>query len=132
MAVRRKTNEGGSQVTTGQTGDTEGAVMQAQLGESLGKKGKKKKKKKYSSRLQFPQEVEVGATRAADRLAGAVEDGLSKWRKTRNKSARKKRDGAIQDAIKNSGRAVSSFTKAASKIPEDLTSSWPKALRVFR
>src|SRR6476661_3333750 len=65
------------------------------------KKGKRKKK--YSRGLKEPQREERRVSRAAERIAQAVVDGLSEYRDRRDKSARRKRDGAIKDAVRNAG-----------------------------
>src|SRR5689334_4274101 len=90
----------------------------------------KKKKKKYSRGLKFPQKAEVQLTRGAHRLARAVEEGLGLWRERRDGSARKKRNGALRDAVKNYGKAVTKFHKVAAKLPEDVTKNFPK-IRIF-
>jgi hypothetical protein len=93
---------------------------------------KKKKKKKFSRGMAGGQKVEISVTRGAHRLAVAVEEALSTWRNERNRSSRKKRDGAIRDVVKNSGKALSKFGRQAAKIPQDLTQSLPKLSRLFR
>jgi hypothetical protein len=91
----------------------------------------KKRKKKYSSRgLKFGQKAEVPLTRGAQRFARAVEEGLGMWRKKRKSSARKKRNGALRDALKNYGKAATRFQKVAARIPEEITRDFPK-LRIF-
>ena len=97
---------------------------------------KKKKKKKYGgAALKAGQRGEVTLTKSVHRIARAVEEGIGTWRSRRNDSARKKRNGAIRDALKNSGKAVTEFTKVASKLPEELTKGLSKTLprlRLFR
>lgn len=83
------------------------------------KKGKKKKK--YSRGLKEPQREERRVSRAAERLAKAVVDGLSEYRDRRDKSARRKRDGAIKDAVRNAGRGLEEAISTAAKVPTDLT-----------
>jgi hypothetical protein len=82
---------------------------------------KKKKKKKYSRGLKEPQKLGEGLSRSAERLAQAVADGLSETRRRGNKSARKKRDGLIKDAVRNVGRGLEEAISKASKAPTDLT-----------
>ena len=82
---------------------------------------KKKKKKRYSRGLKSPQKLEQGVSRAMERLAEAVADGLSEYRRSRNKSAQKKRDGAIKDALRNVGRGAEEALRTGAKAPTDLT-----------
>jgi hypothetical protein len=85
------------------------------------KKKKGKRKKKYSRGLKEPQRLEKGVSRAAERIAQAVVDGLSEYRDRRGKSARKKRDGAIRDSVRNVGRGLEEAISTAAKVPTDLT-----------
>jgi hypothetical protein len=86
------------------------------------KKKKKGKRKKNSSRgLKEPQRVEKGVSRAAERIAEAVVDGLSEYRGRRDKSAGKKRDGALKDVVRNAGRGLEEAIGTAAKVPTDLT-----------
>ena len=89
-------------------------------------------KKRYSKgSRKFFQKSEVAFTRSAHRFASAIEEGIGTWRKKRNESAQKKKDGAIKDAVKNSGKAFTKFSKVLAEIPEDLTKSLPK-IKLFR
>lgn len=80
-----------------------------------------KGKKKYSRGLKDPQKLEVDASRAAHRIARAVADGFSEYRSERDKSARRKRNGAIKDAVRNTGRGLSEAIDTAARAPRDLT-----------
>lgn len=82
---------------------------------------KSRKKKKYSKGLKEVQQFEVDATRSADRVADAVADGISRYRRERDKSARKRRDGAIKDAVRNLGRGLSEALDTGARAPADLT-----------
>ncbi|MBC8504092.1 MAG: hypothetical protein H8D34_04505 [Chloroflexi bacterium] len=84
------------------------------------KKKKGKKKRRYSKGLEEAQQMERHLTRSTHRMARAVEEGLSTYRKRSSKSARNKQDGAIRDFIPNSGLAISRGMKEASAIPYDL------------
>jgi hypothetical protein len=131
MTVRRRTTEGSSEVATAEA-STETPPTSAQAHDGSEEVRKKKKKKKFSRGMGGGQRAEVSLTRGAHRLAVAVEDALSTWRNERNRSSRNKRDGAIRDAVKNYGKALSKFGRHAAKIPEDLTESMPKLTRLFR
>ena len=50
----------------------------------------------------------------------AVLAGLERWDEARDRSAEKKRDGAIKDFSKNAAKAYSKLWKETSKIPTDL------------
>jgi hypothetical protein len=78
-------------------------------------------KRKYSRGLKESERQEVSATRAANRLADAAADGLSKYRKRRDRSADKKRDGAIKDVVRNAGRGLEEAIRTGAKAPTDLT-----------
>ncbi|MBW8875649.1 MAG: hypothetical protein JF614_11860 [Acidobacteria bacterium] len=87
-----------------------------------GRKGRKgRRKKKYSRGLKAPQKVEQGLSRSAERLAEAVADGLTRYRRRENRSARKKRDGAIKDALRNIGRGAEKALRTGSRAPTDFT-----------
>ena len=63
--------------------------------------GKKKKKKKYSRGLEDLQRTGVGLTRVSSRIARSVAKGMKAFRKASDKSARKKRDGALRDSARD-------------------------------
>jgi len=90
-------------------------------------KKKKKKKPKYSKNLKPIAKIEKGAVRAQRRLANAVVAGLETWEKRRDRSSKKKKDGAIRDALQNSAAAMSKSMRVASRAATDLVSSVPKA-----
>src|SRR6185503_12250938 len=74
-------------------------------------KGNKKKKRKYTRGTKDIQRLERGVTKASRRLSRAVASGFATYEKKRNKSSRKKRDGAIRDAIENWTRAYGRATR---------------------
>ena len=87
-----------------------------------GRKGRKgRRKKKYSRGLRDPQKLEQGASRSAERLAHALADGLTRYRRRRNDSAERKRDGAIKDALRNIGRGAERALRTGAKAPTDFT-----------
>jgi hypothetical protein len=85
------------------------------------RRGGKGKKRKYSKGVKDPQKLEVDASRALSRIADAVADGVVEYRRERNKSARRKRDGAIKDAVRNIGRGLSEALDTGARAPSDLT-----------
>ena len=80
---------------------------------------KPKKKKKYSRNRRTIQELEVGLTDSARRLSKAVKDGLDTYIDERDKSARKKRDGAIRDLLRNQSKAMRKGLTVAAEAPAD-------------
>jgi hypothetical protein len=84
------------------------------------KKRNKKKKREFSRGLQSIQETEVGLTRAANRLADAVADGLREYRRSRDRSSKRKSDGIVVDYVPNVARGLSETIRVASLIPYDL------------
>ena len=87
---------------------------------TVGKKSKKRKGRRYSSRLDEIQRLERGSSKAARRLAKAVDRGLGVWAKNRNKSALKKRDGAVRDSLRNCSKAIRRTMIVASEAPADV------------
>jgi hypothetical protein len=82
---------------------------------------RKRGKKKYSRGLKDVQRFEDGLTTAAKRLSRAVEKGLRTYRKRRNKSARKRKDGAIRDGLDNLSIGLGRTLRVASDAPYDFT-----------
>jgi hypothetical protein len=87
----------------------------------LSLKKKRKRARRYSKEFKDVQRIERHVTRASHRLARAVESGTADYRKNRNKSARKKKDGALRDFVTNSGLAMSRTLKDASQVPYDVS-----------
>lgn len=86
----------------------------------LKNKKKKKKNRKYSRGLKDAQQIDKHLIRAADRLVEATAKGSNSYRKSREKSAQRKRDGAIHDFIPNAGKALSHSLRTASGAPGDV------------
>ncbi len=94
----------------------------------LGKK--KRKKRRYSSRFKVPGRAEFGVSKAAKRLANAVSDGLDTYVRRSNRSARKRKDGALKDLVKNSTRGAGKTLRKVTKVPRALSKALPaRALR---
>jgi hypothetical protein len=83
-------------------------------------KKKKRNRKKYSRGLRVVQRTEDGLTLAGRRFGDAVESGFRSYRKRRNKSARRRRDGPIRDIVRNTAGGVSQFFNVGSDIPYDV------------
>ncbi|MCP4540879.1 MAG: hypothetical protein GY832_27400 [Chloroflexi bacterium] len=91
---------------------------------------KKKRKKKYSQGFEDIQIMERNLTRASHRTVQAIDKGMDTYRKARNKSARKKRDGAIVDLAPNIAKSAGKTLRTASVLPYDLIrASYPKTAR---
>ncbi len=85
------------------------------------KRGKSKKKRRYSSGLEDVQRLERRVVRAADRVADAVAAGMDNFRRRSDRSALKKRDGALRDLVDNLSRSTAKTVRKASRAPRDLT-----------
>lgn len=81
----------------------------------------KKKKRKTSKGLKRLDKAHDNVSRALADLSSAVSDGLKTYRRKQRSSAESKRDGALRDLMKNSGKAMSDSLKTLSKVPKDLT-----------
>ena len=105
-------------------------------------KGRKKKsetpaedgQEKYSDGLEDIQVLEGNMIRVAQRAAKAASKGIDTYEHERQRSAKEKTDGAIEDFFNNSAKATSAYLKEASDIPVDLvesinTESYRKRLR---
>lgn len=93
-----------------------------------GGRGKRTKKRRYSKNVKDVQKASRHLNRGLDRIAGAVHDGVRQWRKDWDRSAAKKRDGAIKDAPENITRALAVTARRSSWAPVDVA----KALRKTR
>ncbi len=95
------------------------------------KERRKKKKKavedeeaeKYSEGLEDAQRLEGDLLRVARRSTKALSKGMDKYEQERNRSAKEKKDGAIEDFVDNSAKAASAYMKEASEIPVDIAES---------
>jgi len=84
-------------------------------------RGGGKKKRKYSRGWKDPQILERDVSKSANRLARAAADGLGRYRRERDRSARRKKNGAIKDFVRNVGRGTERALRRGSKVPSDLT-----------
>ncbi len=83
-------------------------------------KTKKKKKFKYSRGLKDLQKSSRSVSKVSSRLARSVSKGMEAYRKASDKSARKKRDGAIRDFGLNMAKGASKTLRESSRTPYDL------------
>ncbi len=94
------------------------------------KKWKKKAKNKdkegkprYSKALKDAQRLEGDAVHIAQTAARAFSKSIDTYEGERQRSAKKKTDGAMKDFFHNSAEAASTFLKEASDIPVDVADS---------
>lgn len=90
----------------------------------------------YSEGLEDIQILEGDVMRVAQRSIKALSKGIDTYEHERQKSAKEKTDGAIEDFLHNSAKATSAYLKEASEIPVDLSeaidkSSYRKRLRKY-
>jgi hypothetical protein len=99
-------------------------------------KGRKQKSKPKAEEngLEDVQVLEGNMVRIAQRAAKAASKGIDTYEQERQRSAKEKTDGAIEDFFNNSAKATSAYLKEASDIPLDVveslnTESYRKRLR---
>lgn len=83
-------------------------------------KKKKNKKIKYSRGLKDLQQSGRSLTRISARVARASAKGMETYLKASDKSARKKRDGAMLDFGENVARGASKTIRLSSRVPIDI------------
>jgi hypothetical protein len=84
------------------------------------KSQKRKKKHRTSAGLRDAERFGQHATRASSRLARAVSKGFRTYEKERERSARKRRDGAFRDLLENASLGLGATLRAASGVPYEL------------
>jgi hypothetical protein len=82
-------------------------------------KKKKKRKRRYTRGLRTIQDVERGVTTSLRTVSAGVARLFSEYSERSEKSSRKKRDGALRDAIDNWTRAMSKGMRVGGKAPHD-------------
>jgi len=96
--------------------------------EYTGRKKKSKPKAEegqamYSEGLEDVQVLEGNMVHIAQRAAKAASKGLDTYEQERQRSAKEKTDGAIEDFFNNSAKATSAYLKEVSDIPVDVVES---------
>lgn len=81
----------------------------------------------YSEGLEDIQVLEGNVMRIAQKSVKALSKGIDIYEEERKKSAKEKKDGAIEDFLHNSAKATSAYLKEASDIPVDLAESLEKS-----
>jgi hypothetical protein len=94
----------------------------------------KRKKRKYSKGLKEIQQFGRSMNKASARVARAVAKGMATYRKRSDKSALKKRDGALRDLTVNLAEGLGKTMRVLSGIPADLAkaSNSPRARKRMR
>jgi hypothetical protein len=93
---------------------------------------KPRRKRKYSKGLpRGVQKFERNASRALHRVTRSLETGVCVWRKQTDRSARRRRDGAIRDALDNFAKATGKGLRVISRAPEDMVRAF-RSLRIRR
>jgi hypothetical protein len=82
----------------------------------------KKKKRRYSRGLGTVQHLERGVARSMETLTKGVARVFSEYSERSDKSARRKRDGALRDGIENWTKALSKGMRIAGDAPYDFVS----------
>jgi len=80
----------------------------------------KKKKRRYSRGLRDLQVSGRRMAKVSGTLTQAVAKGIRAYRKASDKSARKKRDGALRDLGLNAAKGATKLLRASSSVPYDL------------
>ncbi|HKY55946.1 MAG TPA: hypothetical protein VJM08_16645 [Anaerolineales bacterium] len=75
---------------------------------------------RYSEGLEDVQRLEGNLVRVAKRSANAFSKGIDTYEQERNRSAKEKKDGVLEDFIDNSAKAASASMKEASELPIDI------------
>jgi len=113
-----KTASGSSTATSGEAQAAEHALTLAGRHRPIVVQVKgKSKKRKYS---KGTKDFQIGlrrVTRVGDRLASALADGFSEYRKRSNKSSWKRKDGVLRDALKNAAWGMSKTLRKSDKVP---------------
>ena len=85
---------------------------------------------KYSPGLEDVQRLEGDAIRIANRATRALSKGIDTYDHERKRSAKEKKDGAVEDFVYNYAKAASETMKEASELPVDLAEAVNK--RAYR
>lgn len=86
-------------------------------------RGKKGKKRKYSRGLRDLQITGRRMSKISSRMVRSVSKGMDAYRSASDKSARKKRDGALLDFNRNAAKGITRALRESSRIPFDLAKS---------
>ncbi len=129
--MQREPSEGGTPETQTQTPPrTETATAPPAVAAVVGKR----KKRKYSKGLKEVQQFGRSMSKASTRVARALAKGMATYRKRSDKSASKKRDGALRDLSVNLAEGLGKSMRILSGVPSDLAKAMngPRARKRVR
>lgn len=86
----------------------------------LRRRKKKKRKKRYTRGLKDVQRLTHGVLESSEQLYKGGRDTVRTLRKRSDKSARRRRDGALKDLPENLGRALQDGVEASARAPYEL------------
>jgi hypothetical protein len=122
-----KTSLAGASKSAAETAASVTAATAAAVSEAEEPK-KKKRKKKYSSGTRDAQRLERAFSRSAGRIARAVSVGLETYNEESDRSARKKKDGAVRKALVNASMGIGDALQQASRAPRELAKGIPSGM----
>ena len=127
MATPRKPADSNVDAAASETAAAEGSVATSEpspivLAQPivLRRRKKKKRKKRYTSGLKDIQRLSHGVMESSEQVFKGGRDTLRTFRKRSDKSARKRRDGALKDLPENFGRALQDGMEASARAPYEL------------
>jgi hypothetical protein len=96
--------------------------------------GKGGKKRRYSKGLKGLQQTGRHLAKASTRMARATAGGMATFEKAADKSAFKRKDGALRDFSVNVGKALRTSLRKSSRIPLDVARAFdsPQTRRATR
>ena len=128
-AAEKTTGSSKSEVTAETVAAVKAATMgQDQATSASDGQAPKKKKKKYSSGTRDAQKLERAFGRAAGRIARAVSVGIETYNQESDRSARKRKDGAVRDALVNASMGLGDAMQELSRAPRELANGIPSGL----
>ena len=121
MATRNDDpTSGGAAKANETTSSTEKASPSSAVHETVvSETGTKKKKRRYGRGMRGIQGLERGVTESLETVSEGVARMLRTYNKQREKSSRKKRDGALRDGMKNWAKAMGKGLRTAANAPYD-------------
>lgn len=103
------------QPTEGETSSQWPSLARGMSVQGRFKKKNKRKKRRYSSRYKHLQKLERRNTKSSRKMVRAIDKGIGTYMKRRDKSARKKKDGALKKLNKNIGKGIKKSLKKGGK-----------------
>jgi hypothetical protein len=106
--------------------ETKPIVLEYHKKEKKNEDSETKRKPKYSKNLENIQTLEEDLLRISQKAAKAFSKGIDTYQQEREKSAQEKTDGAVEDFVHNSAKAMSVSMKEVSDIPIDIAEAVDK------